>query len=202
MIEGFSESSLVSLAGWDCLRRAHFWTPKSGRKRRWGDPRPPILFNRLGVICGPDAAEFPIVPRNRCGGLRTSPAGPRAEGGFCFPFGRALGLGGVPNFLFRKIFRAGRPCRFSFQSETLFPQPQAVRYRKQIRFSLQKAVRRSPMRNPPQVGCPEDSLIQWQRSIKSYPDRSDKTGSGGTPAAFWLLCRRGQSNPRRGVEYP
>ena len=29
-----------------------------------------------------------------------------------------------------------------------------------------------------------------------------KAGSGVSPAAFWLLCRRGQSNPRRSAEYP
>ena len=32
--------------------------------------------------------------------------------------------------------------------------------------------------------------------------QSDETGGRGVPAAFWLLCRRGQSNPRRSAEYP
>ena len=26
-----------------CLRRAHFWPPKNGRKNRWGDPRLPLF---------------------------------------------------------------------------------------------------------------------------------------------------------------
>ena len=46
-------------------------------------------------------------------------------------------------------------------------------------------------------------LIQWQLGIKFTPDRLGKQrGTGVSPAAFWLLCRRGQSNPCRGTEYP
>ena len=43
--------------------------------------------------------------------------------------------------------------------------------------------------------------IQWQPGISLAGIRLDKSGSGGTPAAFWLLCRRGQSNPCRSTEY-
>ena len=39
--------------------RAHFWTPKSGRKNRWGDPRPPFLSNRTPTILFCAATETP-----------------------------------------------------------------------------------------------------------------------------------------------
>ena len=44
--------------------------------------------------------------------------------------------------------------------------------------------------------------IQWQPGISPDSVRLDKAGSGASPAAFWLLCRRGQSNPCRSTEYP
>ena len=37
----------------------------------------------------------------------------------------------------------------------------------EIRLSLQKGVSRSRMRNPAEIRCPEDSLIQWLRSNKT-----------------------------------
>ena len=29
--------------------RAHFWTPKSGRKNRWGDPSPPPFVQSVSI---------------------------------------------------------------------------------------------------------------------------------------------------------
>ena len=48
---------------------------------------------------------------------------------------------------------------------------------------------------------PEGLVIQWLDANRATP-RPMKSGAGVSPAAFWLLCRRGQSNPRRSAEYP
>ena len=48
---------------------------------------------------------------------------------------------------------------------------------------------------------PVGSEIQWLDANR-IPPRPMKPGTGVSPAAFWLLCRRGQSNPRRSAEYP
>ncbi len=48
---------------------------------------------------------------------------------------------------------------------------------------------------------PVGFLIQWLDAIR-IPPSPIKSGAGVSPAAFWLLCRRGQSNPRRSAEYP
>ena len=73
---------------------------------------------------------------------------------------------------------------------------------KQMPLSLQKGGSRSRTRYPPQIRFPKDLAIQWQRSSKSHSVQLGKVGSGVSPAAFWLLCRRGQSNPRRSAESP
>ena len=48
---------------------------------------------------------------------------------------------------------------------------------------------------------PEGSEI---RRLDAYriPPSPMEPGAGVSPAAFWLLCRRGQSNPRRSAELP
>ena len=71
--------------------------------------------------------------------------------------------------------------------------------KKQIRLSLQKGDSRSSTRNPVQIRCPKGSLIQRLPGIKTDTDWLDKTGSGGTPAAFWSLFRRGKSDPGFGA---
>ena len=98
-------------------------------------------------------------PRNRCSGYPTSPDGPRAESFY--------------NFLL---------------SETsLLSKEAGSRTRKnQLPLPLQKGDSRSWMRNPPQIRCPKDSVVQWQRSGKFYPDRlGKKTGGLGSPQRFF-----------------
>ena len=48
---------------------------------------------------------------------------------------------------------------------------------------------------------PVGFLSQWLDANRATP-RPMKPGAGVSPAAFWLLCRRGQSNPRRSAEHP
>ena len=125
----------------------------------------------------PVAAEFlPGLrpPRNRCGGLRTSPDGPRAESGFLF-------CGREPKCL---------------------PQTQEARHRNQDSPAPSKSRQAKSDTQPAADRMPEGIWpLLWLRSIKSGSVRLGKPGSGVPPAAFWLLCRRGQSHPRlrRGI---
>ena len=80
------------------------------------------------------ATETPLclrLLRNRCGGSRISPDGPRVDG--CF----------LPR-------------------------------KKQIHLSRQKGDSRSRTRNPAEIRCPEDLLLQWLRSSKFDRDRLGK----------------------------
>ena len=66
----------------------------------------------------------------------------------------------------------------------------------QICLPLQKAVRRSRTSSLPQIRSPKDSLVQWQRSSKSYPDRLGKhRGSGVSPAVFPSTFGRPKVDP-------
>ena len=65
-----------------------------------------------------------------------------------------------------------------------------------------RAVRRSGIPARPITRGQQAAVFQWQPGISLAGVRLDKSGSGESPAAVWLLCRRGQSNPRRSAEYP
>ena len=194
-----AEGAFISLSGWACCSAGpprprtpgDFCTHKSHQKalgRPW--PRPPSLglrpihlaapiFYPIGHLQRgyPVAAEFlPGLrpPRNRCGGLRTSPDGPRAESGFLF-------CGREPKCL---------------------PQTQEARHRNQDSPAPSKGRQAKSDTQPAADRMPEGIWpLLWLRSIKSGSVRLGKPGSGVPPAAFWLLCRRGQSNPRlrRGI---
>ena len=66
--------------------------------------------------------------------------------------------------------------------------------KKQIHLSRQKGDSRSRTRYPVEIRCKKSGSVAAQRQIISRPI-GQKAGSGVSPAAFWLLCRRGQSNP-------
>ena len=167
--------SLGLFRGIPCSGTGHFALGGKVTKTPPGTPRTP--FCPIGHYRGRyrAATEFPFglrPPRNRCGVRPTSPDGPRDESFY--------------NFLL---------------SETSLLSKEAVsRTRKnQLPLPLQKGDSRSWMRNPPQIRCPEDSVVQWQRGDKSDTDRLDKPGSGVPPAAFWSLFRRGKSDPGCGA---
>ena len=86
-----------------CLRRAHFWTPKSGRKNRRGDSGPPLFVQSvcIGFDTGQPlknckASGFLVIGAVR---YRTAPDGPRADRHFLscetdrwfYPFNRPAG---------------------------------------------------------------------------------------------------------------
>ena len=56
-------------------------------------------------------------------------------------------------------------------------------------------------KNPGRDQMPEGFVIRRLDAIRIPPSPME-SGAGVSPAAFWLLCRRGQSNPRRSAEYP
>ena len=155
------------------LLDAQMWAEKPP-----GRPRTPFFAQSVFTKGRyPVAAECPLglrPPRNRCGGLRTSPDGPRAESGFLF-------CGREPECL---------------------PQTQEARHRNQDSPAPSKGRQAKSDTQPAADRMPEGIWpLLWLRSIKSGSVRLGKPGSGGPPAAFWLLCRRGQSNPRlrRGI---
>ena len=56
-------------------------------------------------------------------------------------------------------------------------------------------------KNPGRDQMPEGFVIRRLDAIRIPPSPME-SGAGVSPAAFWLLCRRGQSNPRRSAELP
>ena len=124
-------------------------------KKRRGDPGPPFFcLIGLGMICGSAAAEslpgrWPLVIGAVRHALRLT----------------ALVLIVVSDFLSARPLVLGGFCRFLLTGAGAVPTAAGSPAReKEIRFSLQKAVRRSPTSSPPQIGSPEDFLIQWLRT--------------------------------------
>ena len=161
-----------------CLRRVHFCTHKSGRKKR--QPPSGWIPAVAQSVCIKFAAALPLKQQI----LRASDLGRAA----CPASAVAL-LKGQMN-----LFSATN-CLLLWEARG---------------FSIAKKQQSLSARGPSgEVGKPPHRLrgasgpavFQWQPGISPDGVRLDKTGSGGTPAAFWLLCRRGQSNPCRSTEY-
>ena len=173
------------------LRRGTFPSPEKYPKGRWGDPGPghpllafgqftlqPPFFIQSDTYKGD--TRLPLNFCRACGHLVTGAVGYAL---------RLTALGLKVASCFADGSRSVSRRRRKHDIET------------KIRLPLQKAVRRSWTRYPPEIRSPEESVLQWQCSIKSGSVRLEKPGSGVSPAAFWSLCRRGQSNPRlrRGI---
>ena len=72
-----------------------------------------------------------------------------------------------------------------------------------IRLPLQKAVRRSPTRSPPQIGCPKESG-RFCGCAASSPEASDweNRGPGGPRRRFGYFAAEGKVTRAYGAEYP
>ena len=117
----------------------------------------------------------PLAPRNRCGALRTSPDGPRAESCFLFADGSS------------PVSNRRRQCDTE-KLDSLLPLTGRTR---------RAQVSRSRTRNPAQIGSPKDSVIQW---LRSAPLQASDWTKAGVCKVNWPKAKRrwpGPGSPQR-----
>ena len=158
--------------------RVTFCTHKKSPKKRRGDPGPPLFSQSVGIGF---AAALPLKQQI----LRASDL--------------------------RQVSRPASAVALLKGQMNLFSATNFLLLWEARGFSIAKKQQSLSARGPSgEVGKPPHQLrgasgpavFQWQPGISPDGVRLDKSGSGGTPAAFWLLCRRGQSNPCRSTENP
>ena len=146
------------------LRRGTFPSPEKYPKGRWGDPGPghpllafgqftlqPPFFIQSDTYKGD--TRLPLNVLWACGHLVTGAVGYAL---------RLTALGLKVASCFADGSRSVSRRRRKHDIET------------KIRLPLQKAVRRSWTRYPPEIRSPEESVLQWQCSIRSGSVRLDK----------------------------
>ena len=138
---------------------------------------PPFCPIGLGVICSPVAAEF--LP-----GLRPLVTG-------------AVGIRLRLTALGLRVFAVLSEVR------GLSREAGSKEQKNQLRLPLQKAVRRSPTRSPPQIGCPKE-FGRFCGCAASSPGASDwiKESKTLVLACFWILFARAKSIPGFGGGAP
>ena len=153
----FSSEVLFSFLLAGLLRRGTFPSPEKYPKGRWGDPRPPF-FIQSDTYKGD--TRLPLNFCRACGHLVTGAVGYAL---------RLTALGLKVASCFADGSRSVSRRRRKHDIET------------KIRLPLQKAVRRSPTRSPPQIGCPEDltASVAVQHQVRKRP--IGKTGVRGVP---------------------
>ena len=160
----FPSEVLFSFLFAGLLRRGTFPSPEKYPKGRWGDPGPghpllafgqftlqPPFFIQSDTYKGD--TRLPLNFCRACGHLVTGAVGYAL---------RLTALGLKVASCFADGSRSVSRRRRKHDIET------------KIRLPLQKAVRRSWTRYPPEIRSPEESVLQWQCSIRSGSVRLDK----------------------------
>ena len=189
----FPSEVLFSFLFAGLLRRGTFPSPKKYPKGRWGDPGPghpllafgqftlqPPFFIQSDTYKGD--TRLPLNFCRACGHLVTGAVGYAL---------RLTALGLKVASCFADGSRSVSRRRRKHDIET------------KIRLPLQKAVRRSPTRSPPQIGCPKESG-RFCGCAESSLGASDWTKESKTLvlACFWILFARAKSIPGFGGGAP
>ena len=189
----FPSEVLFSFLFVGLLRRGTFPSPKKYPKGRWGDPGPghpllafgqftlqPPFFIQSDTYKGD--TRLPLNFCRACGHLVTGAVGYAL---------RLTALGLKVASCFADGSRSVSRRRRKHDIET------------KIRLPLQKAVRRSPTRSPPQIGCPKESG-RFCGCAASSPEASDwiKESKTLVLACFWILFARAKSIPGFGGGAP
>ena len=175
------------------LRRGTFPSPEKYPKGRWGDPGPghpllafgqftlqPPFFIQSDTYKGD--TRLPLNFCRACGHLVTGAVGYAL---------RLTALGLKVASCFADGSRSVSRRRRKHDIET------------KIRLPLQKAVRRSPTRSPPQIGCPKESG-RFCGCAASSPEASDweNRGPGCPRRRFGYFAAEGKVTRAYGAEYP